>query len=111
MLKESRIKFGNDIKDNDIDIEENVDKIDSDDDSGIIEEKFEKMRVNFLANEKFCLRASLRTFLNDNESDDENEDEEEEEENEIKEDIEEDSKVELEGFIYKKKIGKIFFSN
>ena len=114
MLKESRIKFGNDIKDNDI--EENVDKIDSDNDSGNndsgIEEKFEKMRVNFLANEKFCLRASLRTFLNDNESDDENEDEEEEEENEIKEDIEEDSKVELEGFIYKKKIGiykKYFF--
>ena len=44
-----------------------MDKIDSDNDSGI-EEKFEKMRVNYLANEKFCLRASLRTFLNDNES-------------------------------------------
>ena len=100
-IRASQLKFGNEIDDeNKIDKEwEEGNKINNDNEE---DDLARSVQIN-VDNEENYIKVNLEDFLkdNDDEKEDYNEDEEEEDDD-IKQDKEEDSKIDYEGFFYKR---------
>ena len=104
-IKESHIKYGNEIEENkeisggesDDDKNEN----DKDENNIDIEEEVKGIEVN-MTNEKYYINTNLENFLKDNDDEIEEETEDEEQKDEIKQDSEEDTKPDLDGVVYKR---------
>ena len=102
-IKESKIKYGDEIEQNEENSNDESDEGNKSDDSNsdLEEEEVKNVQLNIDGEENY-IKTNMENFFKDNEDDIEDEKDKEEEESEMREDFDENLKPDLDGYFYKK---------